>query len=105
MVNNAVTPNTKIDVSLLRSCLVTAAGSPTFVPTGSFTIDLTTGTVTPTANGMDGEARATNGWIYVYAISTGSGAAGDPRAIAEADRAHAGWPFGRRRVAVSPIAD
>lgn len=74
--NNAGTPSTKIDVTLTRSCLVSAVGAPAFIASGSFTIDLTTGTVTSAANGMDGEARPTSGWVYLYAISTGSGSAG-----------------------------
>lgn len=75
-VNNTGTPTTKIDVSFGRSCLVSAVGAPAFVASGSFTIDLTTGTVTSTANGMDGTARPTSGWVYLYAISTGSGSSG-----------------------------
>lgn len=76
MINNAGTPTTKIDVSLGRSCLASAVGAPAFVSSGTFTIDLTTGTVTSTANGMDGNARPTSAWVYLYAISTGSGVAG-----------------------------
>lgn len=74
--NNVGTPNTKIDFSFASACLVTAAGSPFFVGASAVTIDLTTGTVTSTANGMDGEVRPTSGWVYFYAISTGSGAVG-----------------------------
>lgn len=74
--NNAGTPSTKIDVTFTRACLVSAVGAPVFIASGSFTIDLTLGTVTSAANGMDGEARPTSGWVYLYAISTGSGSAG-----------------------------
>lgn len=74
--NNAGTPNTKIDISFTQACMVSAVGAPVFVGISSFTIDLTTGTVTSTANGMDGESRPASGWLYLYAISTGSGAAG-----------------------------
>lgn len=74
--NNSGTPSTQIDISFQQACLVTASGVPTFVVNGSATIDLTTGTVTSAANGMDGESRPASGWIYIYAISTGSGAAG-----------------------------
>lgn len=76
MTNNAVTPNTKIDLSFTQACLVTAVGSPAFLGILAATIDLTTGTVTSTANGMDGESRPASGWVYVYAISTGTGMAG-----------------------------
>lgn len=74
--NNAGAANTSIDVTFTRACLVSAVGAPAFVTSGSFTIDLTTGTVTPAANGMDGASRPASGWVYLYAISTGSGAAG-----------------------------
>lgn len=74
--NNAGTSSTQIDVTFTRACLVSAVGAPAFVTSGSFTIDLTTGTVTPTANGMDGESRPASGWVYLYVISTGTGSAG-----------------------------
>lgn len=74
--NNAGTPNTKIDISFQQGCLVSAVGTPAFLGILSATIDLTVGTVTSTANGMDGEARPASGWVYLYAISTGSGMAG-----------------------------
>jgi hypothetical protein len=38
----------------------------------SVTIDLTTGTSSSAANGMDGEARGTSAWIYLYLINNGS---------------------------------
>lgn len=76
IINNAGTPTTKVDVSLGASCMVSAVGAPAFVGSGAFTIDLTTGTVTSTANGMDGNARPTSAWVYLYVISTGSGSAG-----------------------------
>lgn len=75
-INNAGTPTTKIDVSFGASCLASAVGAPAFIASGSFTIDLTTGTVTSAANGMDGNARPTSAWVYLYVISTGSGSAG-----------------------------
>lgn len=74
--NNAGTPSTKIDVTFIQACLVSAVGAPAFATSGSFTIDLTVGTVTSTANGMDGSARPASGWVYLYVISTGSGSAG-----------------------------
>lgn len=76
MANNASTPSTQIDISFQQGCLVSAVGTPAFLGILSATIDLTTGTVTSTANGMDGESRPASGWVYVYAISTGTGMAG-----------------------------
>lgn len=76
IVNNVATPSTKIDISFQQAALVSATGTPAFLGILSATIDLTTGTVTSTANGMDGESRPASGWVYLYAISTGSGMAG-----------------------------
>lgn len=76
MVNNPGTPSTQINISFQQACLVSASGTPAFLGILSATIDLTTGTVTSIANGMDGESRPASGWIYIYAISTGSGMAG-----------------------------
>ncbi len=76
MTNNAGTPNTKIDFSFQQACLVNATGTPAYLGILSATIDLTTGTVASAANGMDGESRPASGWVYLYAISTGSGMAG-----------------------------
>jgi hypothetical protein len=76
IINNAGVPSTKIDVSFVSACLVSGLGAPIFTEGGSFTIDLTVGTVTSTANGMDGESRPAGGWVYIYAISTGTGSAG-----------------------------
>lgn len=74
--NNSGTPNTQVDISFQQATLVSAVGTPAFLGILSATIDLTTGTVTSTANGMDGESRPASGWLYIYAISTGSGMAG-----------------------------
>lgn len=76
IVNNSGTPSTKIDIAFNSACLVSSVGAPIFTTFGSFTIDLTTGTVTPAANGMDGEPRPASGWVFLYAISTGTGSAG-----------------------------
>lgn len=72
MTNNAGTPNTQIDVSAQQALMVSATGTPVWVGSSSATCDLTTGTVTSTANGMDGESRPASGWVYIYAISSGS---------------------------------
>ena len=76
IINNAGTPATKIDITFTQACLVSSVGAPIFTTAGTFTVDLTTGTVTSAANGMDGESRPASGWVYLYAISTGSGSAG-----------------------------
>lgn len=74
--NDAGTPSTKIDVTAQGALFITSAGTPLYLSAVTFVIDLTTGSVTSTANGMDGEARPTSGWVYLYMISNGAAAAG-----------------------------
>lgn len=74
--NNSGTPNTKISVTTLQSMLVNSSAVSVQASAVSITIDLTTGTGTSAANGMDGEARGTSAWIYLYLISNGSVTAG-----------------------------
>ena len=73
--NNVSTPATNVDVTA-NSASMLNGGSSIFRTAVSFTINLTTGTVTSTANGMDGEARPTSGWVYLYMIDNGTAAAG-----------------------------
>ena len=72
IINNASTPNTKIDITALQASLVTTGGVQKFIASPSVTIDLTT----TGANGMDTGARPTSGWVYCYLISNGSVTAG-----------------------------
>lgn len=69
--NNASTPSTKIDISAIAATMVTSAGTSTFATSVAVTIDLTTGTSSAAANGMDGEARGTSAWLYLYLINNG----------------------------------
>lgn len=64
---------TSVSLSYNSAVIINATGNvPTYVTSGSFTINLTTGTVTSTCNGMDGEARGTSAWIYMWVISDGT---------------------------------
>jgi hypothetical protein len=74
--NNSGTPSTQITIGFTQACLVSAIGAPAFIGASATNVDLTTGTAVSTANGMDGESRPASGWVYIYAISTGSGMAG-----------------------------
>jgi hypothetical protein len=74
--NDGTTPNTKIDITSLGAVMVNSTGVSIRASSVSITIDLTTGTSTSTANGMDGEARGTSAWVYLYLISNGSTTAG-----------------------------
>lgn len=71
IVNNSVTPNTKVDITAAQAIMVTSTGSPIFAASVSVTCDLTT----TGANGMDTGSRPTSGWAYLYLISNGSATA------------------------------
>lgn len=70
--NNTGTPNTKIDITALKAVMVDSSGTSVLASAVSVTIDLTTGTASSTANGMDGHARGTSAWLYLYLINNGS---------------------------------
>lgn len=74
--NNASTPSTKIDISALAATMVNSSGTSVLAKSVAVTIDLTTGTSSSTANGMDGEARGTSAWLYCYLINNGVTTAG-----------------------------
>ncbi len=57
--------------------LIDPAGNvPIYVTAVSGTINTSVGTVTSTADGMDGEATPTSAWAYIYLISNGTTTAG-----------------------------
>jgi hypothetical protein len=73
--NNAVTPNTKIDIDAIAVSMANAAVSAWFTsPTVNVTIDC----AGVGANGLDAGALANNTWYYFYVIydSTGGTTAG-----------------------------
>lgn len=66
--NNAVTPNTKIDVG--SGTWRDSTNSADLIQAGSTTIDLTTTGL----NGLDTGALGTNKWYFIFAISQAGGA-------------------------------
>lgn len=72
--NNTSTPNTKITIETFGTMMTNSSGQSQ-VGGGVINIDLTTGTSSAAANGMDGEARGT-GWVYLYLINNGTTTAG-----------------------------
>ena len=68
--NDSGTPNTKVDITGIAVAMTNLPNMQVSQPV-SVTVDLTTGTSTATANGMDGEARGTSAWIYLYLIGNG----------------------------------
>jgi hypothetical protein len=76
-ITNGGTPGTIISLTANQIVLQTAAGLIINRSNVSLTnINITTGTSTSTANGMDGEATGTNNWLYVWAIDNGAAPAG-----------------------------
>lgn len=98
--NNAGTPNTQIDYSWSGATLVDQTNLVTVLHRNvSGTINLTTGTVTSTCNGMDGEARGTSAWIYLYAISDGNTACAIGSTTANLLGSGITFPSGNRYIA------
>jgi len=76
IVNKSGTENTSITVTADRMVLTGSNGLSVLRTSVSFDIDLTTGTATSAAGGMDGEARGTSAWLYLFAIDNGDAIAG-----------------------------
>lgn len=76
IVNDSGTPNTKIDITALAATMVNSSGTSQRATSVSVVIDLTTGTSSAAANGMDGESRGTSAWLYLYLINNGTTTAG-----------------------------
>ena len=74
--NDISVPNTKVDVSADTVVLTNSSGAPQRCTSVALVIDLTTGGGASTANGMDGEARATSGWDNIFVIGNGTICAG-----------------------------
>lgn len=75
--NNGSTPNTIINLTADQIVMQSPSGLTINRSNVSLTaINITTGTITPTANGMDGEAVGTNNFIDIWAIDNGSASAG-----------------------------
>lgn len=74
--NDSGTPSTKIDITAVAATMVNTSGTSVRSLAVSIVIDLTTGTSTSAANGMDGEARGTSAWLYCYLISNGTTTSG-----------------------------
>ena len=75
--NNPGTPNTIINLTADQLVMQTNAGIVQSRNNVSLTsINISTGTTTSTANGMDGEAPGVSAWLYIYAIDNGAAPAG-----------------------------
>jgi hypothetical protein len=90
--NNAVTPNTKIDVTANQALLTNTAGNVTYITSPSVTIDLTT----TGANGIDTGTILALTWYYVYLISNSVTTAGLVSLSATAPTLPTGYVFSIR---------
>jgi hypothetical protein len=76
LTNDGSTPSTKADITALAAVMVNSSGTSLRATSVSVVVDLTTGTSTSSANGMDGEGPGTSGWVYFYLINNGTTTAG-----------------------------
>ena len=90
--NNVSTPNTQIDVSADAAIMVNS-GFGIAASSISFTIDLTTGTSVPAANGMDGESIPSDGDLFIWMINNGATTAGLASTSSTAPTLPAGYTF------------
>lgn len=75
--NNASLPSTTLNLTAMQAVIQTASGLTINRSNVSLlNINITTGQVTSTANGMDGEVPGTSAWLYVYLIDNGAAPAG-----------------------------
>lgn len=77
IVNNTSTPTTIINMTAAQAVMQTTAGLVINRSSVSLTaINISTGTSTATANGMDGESAGTSQWLNVFMIDNGAAPAG-----------------------------
>jgi len=77
IINNVGTPNSVINLTADQVVMQTTAGVVINRSNVSLTaINITTGNVTATANGMDGEVPGTSQWLNIWAIDNGAAVAG-----------------------------
>lgn len=76
-ITNGATPNSIISVTATQAVLQTPAGLTINRSNVSLAaINITTGNVTATANGMDGEAPGLSAWLDIFIIDNGAAPAG-----------------------------
>lgn len=66
------TSNASVTITADQAVTQSAAGLVLNRSTVSTSVNITTGTVTSTAGGMDGEAVGTSAWLYIFLIDNGS---------------------------------
>lgn len=70
--NNAGTPNSLVDITATQALTQSPAGQVFNRSNVSISLNISTGSATPTAGGMDGETAGSNSWINVFLIDNGS---------------------------------
>jgi len=74
--NSVGTPNTILTITASQALMQTNAGLVINRSNVSQNINITLGTSTATAGGMDGESTGTNQWLYIWLIDNGAAPAG-----------------------------
>lgn len=74
-ITNGAVPASQIAITANSLVMVNSSGLTINRSNVSLTLTITNGTVTSTANGMDGEAPGASTWIDVFAIDNGAAAA------------------------------
>lgn len=69
--NSVATPNTIITVTADDAVMTNPSGIVVNRSNVNVSINISTGTVTSTAGGMDGEATGVNAWLYIWLIDNG----------------------------------
>jgi hypothetical protein len=92
--NNGVTPNLIINLTADQIVMQSPSGLTINRSNVSLTaINISTGTVTSTANGMDGESPGTSQWLNVWAIDNGAAPAGLVSVTATAPTMPSGYSY------------
>ncbi len=96
-ITNGSTPNTIISLTADKVVMISTAGVVVNRSSVSLTaISIANGTVTSTANGMDGESPGTSQWLYIYAIDNGAAPAGLVSLSSSAPTLPSGYTFSCR---------
>lgn len=72
---NGTSPSVQINITARALVTVASTGQTQTRSNVSVTLNISNGTVTSAANGMDGEAPGTSAWVDIFAIDNGTAAA------------------------------
>jgi hypothetical protein len=70
--NSSGTPNSQAVITADQTTAINPSSQTVSRTSANYTLNITTGTATAAANGMDGEAPGTSAWIYIWIIDNGA---------------------------------